>query len=83
MAAYFEDGSPAMAQLQAMVNRIEEMVERAGLSNVLYAVESICNAKAESLHRRNPRRIAANHWHHLAAMAREGAQVVHDYAGLF
>jgi len=78
MTAYFEQGGPAMAQLEAMVDRIEEMVEQAGLSNVLFAVESICNAKAERLHKRSPR-IAANHWFRLAATAREGAQVVAAY----
>jgi hypothetical protein len=52
MAAYFEGGSPAMAQLTAIVDRLEEMVECAGLANLFYALEAVCDAKADALRRR-------------------------------
>ena len=68
MAAYFEEGSPAMAELKAMVNRIEEMVEQAGLGCVLEAVERVCDAKAVQTIHANPK--AAHHWYRLAATMR-------------
>ena len=34
-----------MMELRAMVNRLEEMVEKAGLGCVLEAVERVCDAK--------------------------------------
>lgn len=40
--AYFEEGSEAMVQLEAMV-------DKAGMRNVLYALEHICSAKAEHI----------------------------------
>ena len=40
MAAYFCEGSAAMCQL-------EEMVDKVGMANVLYALEHICGMKAE------------------------------------
>ena len=45
MAAYFEKGSPAMAQLAAIVNRLEQMVDHAGLANLFYALEVVCSAR--------------------------------------
>ena len=48
-----------MQQLEAMVNRIEE-IECAGLGNLFYALEAVCDAKADALRRRDPR--TANHW---------------------
>ena len=41
MAAYFEQGSPAMQQLTAIVDRLEEMVDAAGLANLFYALEHV------------------------------------------
>jgi len=38
--AYFEAGSEAMIELEAMVDKV-------GLANVLWALSSICAAKAE------------------------------------
>ncbi len=40
--AYFADNSPAMVAL-------EEMIDKAGVRNVLYAVAHICFAKAEHI----------------------------------
>ena len=40
--AYFEEGSEAMVAL-------EGMVDKAGLRNVLYALETICFAKAQHI----------------------------------
>ena len=45
MAAYFEKGSPAMAQLAAIVDRLEQMVDHAGLANLFYALEVVCSAR--------------------------------------
>jgi hypothetical protein len=81
MTAYFEDGSPAMAELQAMVNRLEVMVEEAGLGPVLEAVEHICDAKAVQVIHTNPK--AAHHWYRIAGTVREGAQVVADFGDCF
>lgn len=39
---YFCEGSEAMLQLEAMIDRV-------GIANVLYALEHICDAKAEHL----------------------------------
>jgi hypothetical protein len=39
--AYFEEGSEAMLQLEAMVDRV-------GIRNVLYALAKICDGKAEA-----------------------------------
>jgi hypothetical protein len=68
MAAYFEEGSPAMMELRAMVDRLEEMVQQAGLGNVLCAVERVCDAKAVQTIHANPK--AAHHWYRLAATMR-------------
>jgi len=81
MAAYFEEGSPAMMELRAMVDRLEEMVEQAGLGDVFCAVERICDAKAAQTIRTNAK--AAHHWYRIAATMREGAQVVRDYGDCF
>jgi hypothetical protein len=81
MAAYFEDGSPAMMELRAMVDRIEEMVEQAGLGNVLCAAECICDGKAVQTIHTNAK--AAHHWYRIAATMREGAQVVQEYGDCF
>jgi hypothetical protein len=70
-----------MAELEAMVNRIEEMVDQAGLGDVLCAVERVCDAKAVQTIHTNPK--AAHHWHRIAATMREGAQVVAEYGGSF
>jgi hypothetical protein len=56
MAAYFEQGSPAMQQLTAIVDRLEQMVEHAGLANLFYALEQVRSTKA----RTNPS--SAWHW---------------------
>ncbi len=40
--AYFSEGSEAMLQLEAMVDKV-------GTANVLYALEHICRAKVEHL----------------------------------
>ena len=48
MAAYFEKGSPAMAQLAAIVDRLEQMVDHAGLANLFYALEVVCSTKART-----------------------------------
>ena len=48
MAAYFENGSPAMQQLAAIVDRLEQMVDHAGLANLFYALEHVCSAKART-----------------------------------
>lgn len=42
MAAYFEEGSEAMVALEAMVDKV-------GVSNVLYALSHICGEKASHL----------------------------------
>ena len=42
--AYFEQGSPAMQQLAAIVDRLEQMVDQAGLANLFYALEVVCSA---------------------------------------
>ena len=67
MAAYFEKGSPAMAQLTAIVDRLEQMVDHAGLANLFYALEVVCSAKA----RTNPS--SAWHWMSLANTMAQGA----------
>jgi len=66
MAAYFENGSPAMQQLTA-VDRLEQMVDHAGLANLFYALEVVCSAKA----RTNPS--SAWHWMSLANTMAQGA----------
>ena len=43
MAAYFEQGSPAMQQLTAIVDRIEQMLDHAGFANLFYALEVVCS----------------------------------------
>ena len=68
MAAYFEKGSPAMQQLAAIVDRLEEMVDHAGLANLFYALEHVCSAKA----RTNPS--SAWHWMSLANTMAQGAK---------
>ena len=67
MAAYFAEGSPAMAQLTAIVDRLEQMVDHAGLANLFYALEHVCSAKA----RTNP--TTAWHWMGLANTMAQGA----------
>ena len=67
MAAYFEDGSPAMAQLTAIVDRLEQMVDHAGLANLFYALEAVCEAKA----RTNP--TTAWHWMRFTNTLAQGA----------
>jgi len=66
MAAYFENGSPAMAQLTAIVDRLEQMVDHAGLAKLFYALEHVCSAKA----RTNPS--SAWHWMSLANTMAQG-----------
>ena len=65
--AYFEQGSPAMQQLAAIVDRLETMVDDAGLANLFYALEVVCSAKA----RTNPS--SAWHWMNLANTMAQGA----------
>jgi hypothetical protein len=60
-----------------MVNRIEEMVEIAGLGDVLYAVERVCDAKAVQTIHANPK--AAHHWHSIS----DNANGATDIAGVF
>jgi hypothetical protein len=67
MAAYFENGSPAMAQLTAIVDRLEQMIDHAGLANLFYALKVVCSAKA----RTNPS--SAWHWMSLANTMAQGA----------
>ena len=67
MAAYFEQGSPAMQQLTAIVDRIEQMLDHAGFANLFYALEVVCSAKA----RTNPS--SAWHWMSLANTMAQGA----------
>ena len=64
MAAYFAQGSPAMAQLTAIV-------DHAGLANLFYALEAICDAKADALRRRDP--TSAWLWMRLANTLAQGA----------
>jgi hypothetical protein len=59
--------SPAMAQLAAIVDRLEQMVNHAGLANLFYALEVVCSAKA----RTNP--TTAWHWMSLANTMAQGA----------
>ena len=68
MAAYFEQGSPGMAQLTAIVDRLEQMVDHAGLANLFYALEHVCSAKA----RTNPS--SAWHWMSLANTMAQGCE---------
>jgi hypothetical protein len=42
MTVYFEEGSPAMVEL-------EKMVDAVGLVNVLFALEHICSAKSDHI----------------------------------
>jgi hypothetical protein len=81
MTTYFEEGSPEMMELRAMVNRLEALVEQAGLGCVLEAVERVCDAKAVQTIHTNPK--AAHHWYRIAATMREGAQVVQEYGDCF
>jgi hypothetical protein len=67
MAAYFQENSPATQQLAATVDRLEEMVDHAGLANLFYALEVVCSAKA----RTNPS--SAWHWMSLANTMAQGA----------
>jgi hypothetical protein len=69
MAAYFEEGSPAMQQLTAIVDRLEQMVDHAGLANLFYALEHVCSAKAKA--KSNPS--SAWHWMSLANTMAQGA----------
>lgn len=52
---YFEEGSEAMVAL-------ERMVDHAGLRNVLYALASICGAKAQHLQSNWQDDVAAKYW---------------------
>ena len=56
-----------MAQLTAIVDRLEQMVDHAGLANLFYALEVVCSAKA----RTNPN--SAWHWMSLANTMAQGA----------
>ncbi len=52
---YFEEGSEAMVALEAMV-------DKAGIRNVLYALEHICGAKAEHLASNWQDSLSAKRW---------------------
>lgn len=52
---YFCEGSEAMLQLEAMVDKV-------GLRNVLYALEHICHEKAEHLRNNWQDRTSAGVW---------------------
>jgi hypothetical protein len=56
-----------MQQLAAIVDRLETMVDDAGLANLFYALEVVCSAKA----RTNPS--SAWHWMSLANTMAQGA----------
>ena len=56
-----------MAQLTTIVDRLEEMVDHAGLANLFYALEAICWAKTKT----NP--TTAWHWVNLATTLAQGA----------
>jgi len=53
--AYLSDNSPAMLVL-------EGIVDRAGLRNVLYALEHICNAKAQHIEANSQDAYSAKVW---------------------
>jgi hypothetical protein len=53
--------------LTAIVDRLEQMVDHAGLANLFYALEAVCSAKA----RTNP--TTAWHWMGLANTTAQGA----------
>jgi hypothetical protein len=52
---FFAEGTPAMMAL-------EDMVDRVGLANVLYALASICNAKANHIEEGWQDQITAKAW---------------------
>lgn len=52
---FFCEGSPAMVQLETMIDRV-------GIRNVLFALSSICDAKAEHLHSNWQDHVAARIW---------------------
>ena len=52
---YFAEGTPAM-------NRLEAMVDKVGLSNVLYALAQVAWAKADHLHANWQDKEAAKCW---------------------
>ncbi len=53
--AYFQDGSEAMEQLEAMIDKV-------GARNVAYAVARICALKAEHLETNWQDRVTAKAW---------------------
>jgi len=57
---YFCEGSEAMVQLEAMVDRV-------GLRNVLHALEHICGAKAYHLESNWQDKAMAKAWEHAAS----------------
>jgi hypothetical protein len=71
MAAYFEEGSEAMQQLEAIADTVYAMIESAGLRNFFYALEAVCDAKAERLRRQDP--TTARQWQKMAETMRYGA----------
>jgi hypothetical protein len=71
MTAYFEDGSEAFAQLDAIADTVYAMIESAGLRNFFYALEAVCDAKAERLRRQDP--TTARQWEKMAETMRYGA----------
>jgi hypothetical protein len=68
---YFCEGSDAMVAL-------EEMVDRVGLSNVLWALEHVCHAKAEHLASNWQDAAAAKIWTRDAAKCSKLAAIVEN-----
>jgi len=52
---YFAEGTEAMLALEAMVDKV-------GVSNVLYALQHICDAKADHLESNWQDRVSAKVW---------------------
>lgn len=73
MTAYFCEGSKAMCQL-------EEMVDKVGMANVLYALEHICGMKAEHILANWQDRSTAQWWQRRAAACNKlaGQAYMHD-----
>jgi hypothetical protein len=67
--SYFAEGSEAMLALEGMVDRV-------GISNVLYALAHICNAKAEHLEHNWQDRISAKVWAKRAAFFDDKASTI-------
>ena len=69
---YFAEGTEAMLQLEAMVDRV-------GLANVLFALEHICGAKAEHIRTNWQDRVTAKAWDSDARAMQRAARSVNGY----